>query len=206
MTIRSDDAARHHDVADHSTRLDLPLLLPEVKDERDACVARLVRLLQRRAGVKSVHVVGPGTGKTESQLCLHYDPDKLSLERITSLARSAGAQVTERYGHVLLPFHSISTEDAGTRLESELRALPGVTAAAVNLAGQVARVEFDRRMVDRAAIERLMNVAAAPTDASPAIECGWYKRNRELAWSLASGALLSAAWLLETIASGSYSR
>ncbi len=35
----------------HNIRLDLPLLLPEVKDVSDACVERLVRLLELRAGV-----------------------------------------------------------------------------------------------------------------------------------------------------------
>lgn len=214
-------------------RLDLPLLLPEVQDLRDACIERLVGLLERRAGVQSAHVVGPGEEKCagappndkmpsaapeESQLCLHYNPDRLTLEQITALARSAGAEVTERYGHVIVPFRSISTEDAGTRLEAELRALPGVTAASVNLAGQVARVEFDRRRVDRAAIEARLRAAgasvlAAVPDTQAAAPTGeretrgeqestqqlegrdWYARNRELAWSLASGVLLTVGWL-----------
>lgn len=194
-----------------STRLDLPLLLPEVKDLRDACVERLVRLIERRAGVRSVHIVAIGAedcegadlkadvaaAPAEAQLCLHYNPDQLSLEQIKALARAAGAEVTERYGHVILPFRSVSTQDSGTRLEKELRALPGVTAAAVSLAGQVARVEFDRRRVDKATIEARMNAADAPANAAAPEQQGWYARNRELAWSLASGVLLTVAWLLE---------
>ena len=40
--------------------LDIPLLLPDVKDLQDACVTRLVRLLERRDGVARVHVMRPG--------------------------------------------------------------------------------------------------------------------------------------------------
>jgi len=178
-----------------------------VEDVRDACVERLVQLLERRAGVQSVHVASPREERCdgsqpndqmasaesgESQLCLHYDADRLTLEQITALARAAGAEVTDRYGHVVVPFRSVSTEDAATRLEAELRALPGVTAASVSLAGQVARVEFDRRRVDRAAIEARLRAADAPV----AADGGWYARNHELAWSLSSGVLLSVGWLL----------
>lgn len=38
------------DTSGHTTRLDLPLLLPEVQDLRDACVERIVQTLQQRAG------------------------------------------------------------------------------------------------------------------------------------------------------------
>lgn len=89
---------------EHTTRLDLPLLLPEVKDLRDTCVERLLRLLGRRTGVRCAHVVGPGEEACvgaqpdepmpsvepgESELCLHYDPDRLTLAQITALARAA---------------------------------------------------------------------------------------------------------------------
>lgn len=203
---------RYDDAAARTIRLDLPLLLPEVQDLRDACVERLVALIEQRAGVQSVHVVALGAKEcdvadkngdmqsaepTQSQLCLHYNPDQLSLEHITALARSAGAEVTERYGHLILPFRAISTQDGGARLETELRSLPGVTAAVVNLAGQVARVEFDRKRVDKATIEVRMKTVSAPADAAALEESGWYTRNRELAWSLASGVLLTGAWLLE---------
>ena len=38
-------------------RLDLPLLLPEVPDSRDACVDRLESLITRHPGVTEVHLV-----------------------------------------------------------------------------------------------------------------------------------------------------
>lgn len=218
MTLRATMGPQPGQQTERTTRLDLPLLLPEVTDLRDACIERLVRLLQRRGGVRSVHVVGPGeeqcdaaptdgappaAAPVESQLCLHYDPDQLSLARVVALARAAGAGVTDRYGHVTVPFRSVSAEDAGGRLESELRALPGVTAASVNMAGQVARVEFDRRRVDLGGIEDRMRVADAPAEAvaDAAAQEGdsWYARNRELVWSIASGVLLTVGWLIKKL-------
>ena len=254
-----------------AVRLDLDLVLPDVKDLQDACIERLVRLLERRAGVLRVHVVRPGEvgeppsdaapvgaenevgtplGANEAQLCLHYDPSRLTLSRIRAFARAAGAEVTDRYAHAIVAFRLVGTEDDGQRLEDDLSAVPGVTVAAVNFAGQVARVEYDRRRLERADIERVLHasgasllsfdaaehvhprlrsadVVPAPPQAvraerpaaperpsrppasdiagaavedraerEPVADAGWYRRNRELAWSLASGVLLAVGWLL----------
>ena len=210
-----------------TTRLDLPLVLPDVgADAQDACVTRLLRLVERRDGVVKAHVVRPGDPPPEGgegpvaadspQLCLHYDPERLTLAQVTDLVRRAGADVTDRYAHAVIPFHLVGSEDDGRRVEAGLRDLAGVTAASVNLAGQVARVEYDRRHVELAAIEgELRALGAEPgkeTDvsAAPAVpgfardvekpavapaKAGWYARNRELAWSLASGAFLLAGWI-----------
>ncbi|BAH38349.1 heavy metal translocating P-type ATPase [Gemmatimonas aurantiaca T-27] len=116
------------------------------------------------------------------------------------MARGAGASISAQYAHRLLPIRLVATEDDGTRLESELRAVPGVTAASVNLAAQVARVEYDRTVATDEQIDAAVRAAsAAPKQAEDAVAAsqGWYARNRELAWSLMSGALLLAGWLLE---------
>jgi len=182
-----------------SIRLDLPLLLPEVQNVQDACVARLTRLLERRPGVTRVHVVRAGELKTPTdlagdtdrsnaaddgavshgaQLCLHYDPEQLSLAQVAQLARAAGAEVSQRFAHVVLPIHVVTTEGDGPRIESELERVPGVTASSVSLAGQVVRIEYDRRRTNAdalavvlvslgAQLQRSAPVAAA---ASPSVQ------------------------------------
>ena len=221
-----------------SIRLDLPLLLPDVRDAQDACIGRLVRLLESRSGVVRAHVVRSGDPEFAEalapprkpsrgdvlladgdgpQLCMHYDPERLTLAQIIELAKAAGAGVTERFGHAVISFRAVGSEDNGRRLEQGLRALHGVTAASVNHAGQVARVEYDRRRVNVATIEqRLADLDAPPTvhavqsttaltqtQRAPSHEkdevvlpdnAGWYARNRELAWSLAAGVLLTVGW------------
>ncbi len=184
-------------------KLDLPVLLPDVGETRDACVGRLIRLLEEQPGVIGVHII-PGDQRTgqdvvglgdaapavpvsEAQLCLHYDPEVLTLAQITAVAQSAGATVSDRFAHAVLPFREVGAEDEGARIEAELRDIRGVTAASVNFAGQVARVEYDRTITNVAAIERHLEKSTAGP--------GWYERNRELAWSLIAGALLGAGWL-----------
>ena len=123
-----------------STRLDLPLLLPEVQDVQDACVVRLTRLLERRPGVTRVHVLRAGGADANAgvadtaQLCLHYDPEQLSLAQVAQLAHVAGAEVSQRFAHVVIPIRAVGAEDDGSRIESELRRLPGVTATTLTCA------------------------------------------------------------------------
>lgn len=223
-----------------TTRLDLPLLLPDVSDLRDACITRLTSVMRAQPGVVRAHVLDvgetePGAAATVTSpvLCLHYDADRVTLADIEALALVTGASISEQFAHALVPIHAVTTEDDGTRIEALLRAAPGVTAAAVSLAAQVARVEFDRRVTSRVKIEAVLREASATPLASPdsavhdvmasgAVATaseghtlddghghdadrgeipdapkGWYGRNRELAWSLMSGVLLLAGWLVE---------
>ena len=191
------------------TRLDLPLLLPHVDDLRDACIARLTDLLARRRGIERVHVLDVGEAEdtgappvTQPTLCLHYDPERWTLRKLETLARVAGAKVTGRYAHVVLPIRDIATEDDGARLEGALRELAGVTAASVSLAAQVARIEFDLQQVAldevTTAADRLLPARVVPPGARQVAGArGWYSKNRELAWSLTSGVLLLTGWLLQ---------
>ena len=37
-------------------QLDIPLLLPEIPDEKDACVERLISTLEEKEGIEKAHV------------------------------------------------------------------------------------------------------------------------------------------------------
>jgi Cd2+/Zn2+-exporting ATPase len=202
-----------------SVSLEIPLLLPGVDDDQDACVARLVSLLEARDGIERIDVThGAGASatnhdvgahpanvaQTPAALCLHYDPERISLDRITDIARESGATIARRYAHEVIPFHDIGSEDEGALIETALRSLPGVTAAAVNFAAQLVRVEYDRRQVARPAILARLAEAGATPLAEEALARperveraipAWYARNRELAWSLTAGAFTVAGWL-----------
>lgn len=188
-------------------RLDLPLVLPEVPDARDACVERLQSLVTARRGITQAHVLDAEKGAPV--LCIHYDPNTLPLSQVERITRSAGAEVTQRFGHVVLPVRAIDGEDAARRIERSLCALDGVLAASVNLPAQRARVEFDRERTNvdaiRGEFERLGYSAAVPAAAASEKTCcrprepvsedaTWYARNRELVWSLAAGAFLIVGW------------
>lgn len=203
-------------VHDGSTiRLDLAHVLPEVPNTQDPCVDRLTELLGQRRGITEAHLVPHDT--TSSTLCLHYDPTVISLAQVERLAEAAGAEVTNRYGHVQLALRAVDTgEDGGRRIENNLEGMVGVLAASVNLAAQQARVEFDRSQTSEqqiiAALSAMGYGATTRTSAAHkegehdandghdyAAEGGsWYARNKELAWSLLAGVLLLAGWVGET--------
>ena len=159
---------------EQTMEIDIPLVLPGVTEGQDRCVERLARLLSRRDGVQSVHVrrandvehvvrkASAGEGFDGARLCLHYDPERLTLSQVEDLVELAGARVRERFDHEVIAIRAVGAEDTGGRLEAALRALPGVTAASVNLAGQMVRVEFDRRRLDRARIEAALRELGAP--------------------------------------------
>ncbi len=197
-----------------SLKIELSVLLPEAPDARDACVSRLEALIGRVRGIERTHLVEDNGAP--AKLCLHYDPQRVSMAQVKQLAIAAGAKVTEQFGHALLPIRALDGEDAGRRIEETLCALPGILSASVNQAAQSARVEFDRTEIQLPEIEsalRDMGYAEVPAktestakptrekeedghaghDHEPG-EGSWFHRNKEVVWSLVSGALLVTAW------------
>lgn len=188
-------------------QLDLPLLLPGVADDQDACVARLAGLLEGRAGIERVHIAHVHDGAIveheigahpaglphgAASLCIHYDAEQVTLSQLNELAKEAGASVTDRYAHELIRFRVVGAEDSGRRIESELRRMKGVTSATANFAEQAVRVEFDVTQVRLPAIEARLRELDAPAGSG---RRSWYARNRALAWSLIAGGLTLAGWL-----------
>src|SRR5512139_3456005 len=131
--------------------LDIPLLLPGVTDERDACLDRLEAALQNQKGLQRAHVE---RDKTPIDLCLHYDPDLLSLADVKRLAERAGAQIANRYHHALIPIENMDCSDCVVVIEHSVGRIDGVLSVNVNYAAQKMRVEFDRQKTDQAAIEQ----------------------------------------------------
>ncbi len=132
-------------------RLDLPLVLPDIHGTDDPCVKRLQDKLAGRPGIDAAHVTGVAEGKP--QLCVHYDPNVISLGRVRELVESEGLELTDRFAHILgrvnLPMHARFAQ----RLAEQLRALEGVIEADVSPGG-VVRIEFDRTRIDEAKLNQ----------------------------------------------------
>ena len=135
-------------------RLDLPLLLPDVPDARDACASRLTDALAATSGVERAHVV-PAEGGRPAQLCLHYDPDAVALPRLRRAAEAAGARITERYGHVLWPADGLGHQRRARTVTERLKQAPGVVEAEANATGPV-RIEFDREATSETDLRRAL--------------------------------------------------
>ena len=80
-------------------KLDIPLLLPGIPDLKDRCITRLIVTLEGREGIFRAHIK---TEENLSQLCIHFDPDVITLHRIKTIAQQTGAQLQDTFGHLLV--------------------------------------------------------------------------------------------------------
>lgn len=132
------------------TTVDLTLFLPEI-DENDRCIPLL---MDRLKGVKSINQAHIIRENGDARLCLHYDPNLLTLNRVERLAQEAGAAITDRYRHEQIPIARLNAADAADTLTQVLEKLPGMLHAQVNYAAGLAFVAYDSEVLQRSAIEQ----------------------------------------------------
>lgn len=207
-----------------TVRLELQLLLPEIPDQSDACIGRLIEMLAERPGVEKAHVI-PAAGDALAQLCVHYDPRTLSLARIRKIVGTTGATITERYGHILWKVDGVGHPRRARTIAERLHALTGVIEAEVSAAGMV-RVEYDREKLSeddiRAELDRLgTRCGEAKTEDNRSGDDdvsgdhdhksgdrhehphgGILGANTELIFSLSCGALLVTGFGIDTLVPG----
>jgi Cd2+/Zn2+-exporting ATPase len=131
-------------------QIQIPLILPEVPDEKDRCVDTLIDRLQDAKGLEKVHVAEE-TDNGVPQLCFHYDPDLISLDRVRTLARQTGAEITEKIGHKLIEVNGIRHTRHARKIERKLQRLDGVLEVAVSASGMM-RLEFDITQTNEAEV------------------------------------------------------
>jgi Cd2+/Zn2+-exporting ATPase len=139
-------------------KLDLPLVLPDIADERDACVGRLTELLQAE-GLELAHLVREDGS---ARLCLHYDPQRFSVSRVRDLAQAAGAKIGDRFHHENLRIDGMDCPTCATVIEHALQRTDGVLEASVSYAAERLRLEFDSEKIQISAIvERIQALGYA---------------------------------------------
>ena len=102
--------------------LELPVLLPEVEDERDQCVQRLLDRVSRHRGIQKAHV---DRKNSLAYFCLHYDPNLVSLNQVQNWVEQAGASITEQYRHETLNITDMDCGDCAGSIEHILRRVDG---------------------------------------------------------------------------------
>ena len=127
-------------------RLDLPLLLPDTPDAHGACAQRLAESLETREGVSIAHVRNTESGGG-MELCIHYDPALLSLERVREVAKAFGAEITSQFGHIVWQVEGLSNQRRARKVSAQVRSIPGIVEAEANAKGPL-RIEFDRTQTD----------------------------------------------------------
>ena len=169
--------------------LELSLALPDIPDERDACVGRLTESLQAE-GLERVHVIHEDSS---DRLCLHYDPERFSVSRVRELAQAAGAKIASRYRHERLRIDGMDCPTCATVIEHALSRTDGVLEASVSYAAERLRLEYDSEKITRPAVIRRIQ-ALGYTVLDKDHEAGWFAEHRELIFSGIAGLLLLAGW------------
>ena len=146
-----------------TVKLDLPVLLPGAPDASDACVGRLISLLRITDGVEKAHVEETDAGP---KLCIHYDPERLSLAQVRRAATQAGGSISDRYDHLAGWVGGVRHARHARTLEAALAAEPGVLQAALDASGAI-RVEFDRQKLERTDLEARLRGHGLQLSAKP---------------------------------------
>ena len=208
-----------------SLRLDLEVLLPDIADERDACVARLTDELAELDGIAKAHLA-PADPDSPAQLCLHYDPDNLSVARVRRAALRAGATISNRYGHALWHTSGVAHSRRARTVARQLRRQAGVLEAEVSASGPL-RIEYDREETSEPVLRQLLtklgvDVIDEPGQGVPTVQRkgdgvaaanaieshehahgGLFGERSELIFALASGACVGLGWGLGLFTDGS---
>ncbi len=202
---------------EETVEIEIPLLLPEIEDGSDDCVVRLQDSLRGHDGISHVHV---RHDTDPPALCLHFNPNLVSLADVHRLARQAGSDFTNRYRHERVPFRDRGRADAALSLTHKLAGLPGMLHASVNHAAGLAFVAYDTTILQPETIARIMlDFGVQPLDwpdtqpaatgheghtghdhgSAPAFLPHWAQERWTLLLVGLTGLLLLAGWLGTTL-------
>lgn len=122
-------------MSDRTVQIETALL---VENNCQQCAQRLQVLLGAKKGIEKAHVKGePPT------LCLHFDPNLVSLAAVERMAREMGSELSQRYRHSRYSLLASGSADSELSLTQALEATDGVLHASVNPAAASVAVAFD---------------------------------------------------------------
>ncbi len=130
------------------TKIEVSLLLPR-GNGCDPCLERLQQRIQAHRGIEAVHLDREGD---PPRLCVHYDPNLVSLDYVQALAVEEGAHLEWRYHHETLPVVGLDCPDCARTLEGGIGRLVGVLWVSANFASSTLAVEYDAEQIERTAI------------------------------------------------------
>lgn len=187
---------------EETIELEIPLILPDLEDERDECLTFLETYLQEKRGILRSHVQ---RDQNPPALCVHFDPNLVTLQAVRRLALDAGSDLSGRFRHERIPYEGMVNADQANLLTSSLTQLPGMLHASTNYAAGLAFVAYDSQILSRAQIEKDMrSLGIKPLPGMKADEerpkkeggflPGWVQRSWTLILASLAGLFLLAGW------------
>jgi len=136
-------------------KIELEVILPGDAAACEACVDRLVRTLQGQPGFREAHV--DRSDAANPRLCLHYEPEVLSLQEVDRLVRKAGGRLQSKFDHLSVSVSGLRHERQARLAEGVIARAPGVLHTSIAFGAGRLYVEFDPQEITR---ERILEVAA----------------------------------------------
>lgn len=116
------------------------------------CAERLQTLLLRHKGIEQAHIHGD-----PAVLCLHFDPNLVTLAAVDRMARDTGSELSHRYRHARFRLATLASADAAGPLARALEAVEGVLHANVNIAAASISLAFDSEKTSQAALKEVVS-------------------------------------------------
>ena len=123
-----------------NVEIELNLLWPEIHDGNDACLSHLKDTLLSHKGISHVHLE---QGDDNPKICIHYNPNLISLSSVRRIAQKTGTSLSNQCQHERIPFTGMDTADQAPILRRDLEHLPGMLHADVNYAAGLAFIAYD---------------------------------------------------------------
>lgn len=131
---------------EETIELDIPLILPDLENERDECIELLDTFIQDKRGIIRSHIEND---QEPPVLCVHYDPNQVTLQAVRRLAIDAGSDLSGRYRHERIPFEGMANADEAGPLTNHLERLPGMLHTSTNYAAGLVFVAYDSQTLSR---------------------------------------------------------
>jgi Zn2+/Cd2+-exporting ATPase len=123
-------------------QMELDAVIPGEEDERGR-FEQLEKELEMFIGVSDVHVRKDGEFP---EICIHYSPDKVSLEKLREAINSIGTAVSKHYLQHTWFVRNMESAQCGYVIEHSLHRMPGILSANVGYAAERLVVEYDREL------------------------------------------------------------
>ncbi len=184
-------------------QLDLEGTLPGETDD----IGRFEKLedaLEAQRGIIDVHL-RRDLGYPE--VCIHYQPELVTVAQLLALAQNTGAVVAARYKQFTWFVRGMNSADAATVIETAVSRMKGILSASVAYASERLVIEYDSEGISLSAVETRvkalrygLEVPSAGHACSHHAHGGGLAPKLELPLVVASGVLLVTGWLVQRFA------
>src|SRR5205814_4701679 len=169
------------------------------------CARCVDRLKSELANIKGVELAEVDTN--QDVITVVFDPDSVTVSRIESEARRAGAGIAARIEHSTLELRDLDCPDCASTIEKAVSQLPGVLWAGANFAAGQMHAEYERGQVRLEDITRVVEQhgaracalpVAGSTDSSRKAVSAWTE-HRKLIVTFLAGVSTTAALLTDSV-------